>query len=86
MLCFLSQVLLTFVFSLTDRLSASVLIFTICFAAAAYLYSHYIYLPYYNMFVNQIAVACASVFSWAAVCLVVAQMRDRPKVWQQFVR
>ena len=77
---FCEQVVLTFLFSLSARLPVGVLIFAICIGAVVNVYSHLMYLPYYHQLINQTAVACASVFSWAAFCLVLAYLRDQPEV------
>lgn len=74
------QVVLTFLFSLSTRLPTGVLVFAICCAAFVYLYSYLVYLPYYHQFMNQVTVAYASVFTWAAFCLVLAYVRNRPAV------
>ncbi len=71
---------LTFLFSLSARLPVGVLIFAICIGAVVNVYSHLMYLPYYHQFINQVAVACGSIFSWAALCVVLAYLRDKPEV------
>ena len=62
------------------RLPTVLCLLIICSAAVLYVYMYYQYLPYYSQYLNQLLVACSSVFAWASLCVTLAYLRGVPDV------
>jgi hypothetical protein len=58
--------------------AGSALMSIACITAAAQLYGHLMYLPYYNDKTNHYHVSFAMAYAWACVCGVMALVRDKP--------
>ena len=78
MACCGLRILLALLFSLRATVSTLALIGVVCAVAAVQLYALLTYLPYYHETMNKYEVSFATVFAWAAMCTLVAYVRNSP--------
>jgi hypothetical protein len=66
--------------SFAESMSPTVFITIVCVANVCELYGYLYYLPFYSQLTNQLRVGCSSVLVWASLCMVMAQVRNKPEV------